>query len=507
MLTSSTPASPINRRRSGVGRLYRSADAAALGLILLCGLLARVVLVYGAPVFIMKDSQSYFLPGWDLAHGLPFDLELRRTPLYSWFVALVLRVFGDQLVPLAIVQHGLGLITVAGTYWLGRAVFGRGVGLAAGLLTALAGPLLLFEHYVMPEALFTCLLVLGVGALVAGLRLGRLRWYFLGGLLLGLAALTRPAAQLALLALPVVALAMRRPLRGVAVSTALAVAGLATVVTPWMLAVYADYGVVSTGATVGEPLIFRTVHQDRGFRLPDPRLTPFSDDARNQARRTVLEMAAKRENPSAMVHRLRRDLKLSQPAADVVLRDVALEIIGDQPLYYAWSTARLTGALFLGRHEALSYSWTTRRDRAGEDTLENWQSVDRVRQLIQPASPTQRAAYGWVDRVVNVFQPSRLSLPIGVLFALGMLGCVLRPRWRAGLLLGLTALALLLTCTLFSGAVPRFRYPADPFIHTVALGGLALCLDAARSLAARLRSRPSARLAKRVPVTADLVGR
>jgi len=94
-----------------------------------------------------------------------------------------------------------------------------------------------------------------------------------------------------------------------------------------------------------------------------------------------------------------------------------------------------------------------------------------------------------------------------VLFALGMLGCVLRPRWRAGLLLGLTALALLLTCTLFSGAVPRFRYPADPFIHTVALGGLALCLDAARSLAARLRSRPSARLAKRVPVTADLVGR
>ena len=475
------------RPSRGTRWLDRRPDALPIALILVCGTAARAVILFGAPVFIMKDSASYFLPGWDLAHGLEFDLELRRTPVYPWFVAAVLRAFGDDLFRIAAVQHLLGLVTSVGTYWVGRLVFGRPVGFASGLLTALAGPLLIFEHYVMPEALFTCLLVLGAACLLRGLRSGKLRWYAVGGLVLGFAALTRPAAQLVVLALPVVLLVTGRSLRATVAPTLAAALGLLAVVTPWMLAVYAEYGIVSTGATLGEPLMFRTVHQDRGFALPDPARDPYPDPGRNDARRIVIEMAGRRANPSAMIHRLRRELKLSRPQADAVLRDVAFEMIRGQPGYYAVSTARLTGALFAGRYESLNLSWTGRRDRAGEDTLENWQSEPRIRHLIQPATPTQRAAYDHVARLVSLVQPAPWSPVLGALFLVGSLACARRAEWRPGLLLGLSAMSLLLTCTLFSGAVPRFRYPADPFIYTVAAAGAVAALDAVRSALARLR--------------------
>ena len=99
-------------------------------------------------------------------------------------------------------------------------------------------------------------------------------------------------------------------------------------------------------------------------------------------------MAAKRANPSDMIHEIRKTYKLDRPDADAILRDVAYEIIRAQPIYYVESTLRLTAQVLVGRYEALNLSWTTRRDRAGDDTLENWQSVPRIRPLVQPASLT-----------------------------------------------------------------------------------------------------------------------
>src|SRR5215212_5001443 len=134
-------------------------DALCIAAITLIGVVVRAGIVYQAPVFIMKDSQSYFLPGWDLAHGLEPDLELRRTPLYPWFVAGALRLLGDNLVSIAAMQHIIGVGTALALFWAARSIFGRGVGFGAALLTTISGPLLIFEHYVMPEALFTFLLV------------------------------------------------------------------------------------------------------------------------------------------------------------------------------------------------------------------------------------------------------------------------------------------------------------------------------------------------------------
>ncbi len=96
-------------------------------------------------------------------------------------------------------------------------------------------------------------------------------------------------------------------------------------------------------------MIFRTVHQDRGFRLTDASLDPYPERDRNEARRS--DRDGSRANPSAIVHRLRRDLGCPRMMPFAALRDVAFEVIREQPGYFVLSTARLTAALFAGRYE------------------------------------------------------------------------------------------------------------------------------------------------------------
>ena len=103
------------------------------------------------PLFVGGDSQTYLVPGYELARGLGFAPILKRPPLYPLFVALRIVVMGEDPHGLVFLQHLLGLGTVGLTYWLGRVVFaqagsltvGRVAGFAAGLLVALLGLLVL----------------------------------------------------------------------------------------------------------------------------------------------------------------------------------------------------------------------------------------------------------------------------------------------------------------------------------------------------------------------------
>ena len=250
-------------------------DALCIAVITLIGVVIRLGMLYRAPG-LHYERQPELLSAWlGLAHGLEPDLELRRTPLYPWFVAAALRVLGDNLDSIALVQHVIGIGTTIALFWAARSVFGRPVGLGAALLTAISGPLLIFEHYVMPEALFTFLLVLGVGICIHGVQTGQARWFAIAGAVIAAAASDPPGpAQLVILSLPIVLLLARVPWQRLVGWTSLAVAGFAVVTLPWMFSVYQEYGVFSSGATLGEPLIFRVTQQDRGFSLPDASLEP-----------------------------------------------------------------------------------------------------------------------------------------------------------------------------------------------------------------------------------------
>src|SRR3954447_14966023 len=125
-----------------------------LTIVGLVALALRLAFLFRAPVFIIGDSENYFWPGYQLARGIGFDLDIRRTPVYPLFIALVVMRIGEDLAALALAQHLLGVVTCLMVALLGMRYWGRWTGLLAGLLVALSGPLLVAEQYVMAEALF-----------------------------------------------------------------------------------------------------------------------------------------------------------------------------------------------------------------------------------------------------------------------------------------------------------------------------------------------------------------
>ena len=227
----STP--PIDRRHALAGL---AADLSLLVLIAVVAALARLIfLSSSAPAFVTPDSDDYLWPGYALAHGLGFEPELRRTPLYPFVIAAIM-AGGGTIGTIVVVQHGVGVLTAMATYVLGRVAFGsnapphptigpldrhgppapsptsgrggvdgwlpnagalpgRLAGLLAGLAVAISGPLIIYEHFLMSEAFFTFVLTLALLALVVALRRPTRGWLLLAGALVGATALTRPIGQ------------------------------------------------------------------------------------------------------------------------------------------------------------------------------------------------------------------------------------------------------------------------------------------------------------------------
>src|SRR4051794_21864299 len=92
---------PSDALRAIRGGIRRHPDAAALLVIGAVAALLRLAFLYRVPVLLTGDSQSHFLPGFDLVHGYGFEPELRRPPGYALFAAGNILLFGDDLRALA----------------------------------------------------------------------------------------------------------------------------------------------------------------------------------------------------------------------------------------------------------------------------------------------------------------------------------------------------------------------------------------------------------------------
>ncbi len=191
----------------------RTRDLLLALLILGVGLSIRLIYLYDSadnPTFRapIVDARSYdrlarqlaprlFSPGDDLA-GLSNASRLGfywQPIFYPYALAFIYRIGGNLAEPVVlakVVQALLGGMTCALTFWLARTAFDRRVGLVAGLLTALCGPLIFYETDLVAAgwaafwAVLLCLLLLKTGrdgSWLAALILGPCA---------GLAVLTRP---------------------------------------------------------------------------------------------------------------------------------------------------------------------------------------------------------------------------------------------------------------------------------------------------------------------------
>ncbi len=124
------------------------------------------------------------------------ETPFQRPPGYPYFLALVYGLTGGSPLGVRLAQMALGLLNCVFAFFLGRALFSRGTGLAAAALCATYWIFPYYEGELHAPALIAALNLATVLALVAWARHPRGLAAFVSGLLLGTAALVQTNALL-----------------------------------------------------------------------------------------------------------------------------------------------------------------------------------------------------------------------------------------------------------------------------------------------------------------------
>jgi hypothetical protein len=476
----------------------RHPDAVCLTIVLVVAAAFKLGFALRIAPFIAKDSQAYFLPAYDLVHSGQFELGLRRTPAYPLFLAGALMLVGDDLRGIVLIQHLLGIGTAGLAFVLGRLVVGehatagRLVGLTAGLLTAVSAPLVTYEHYLLTETLFAFSVTGMLVGLVWACRRSHPVCWLLGGILIGLAAMVKPIAQgflpLALIAAYVVGASWRpllgrfpwpAPTRSALLAAALVVAGYGLAIAPWSIRNQLVHDLASP-STFGRTMIARTASYDRGFTFVDPS-RPEADPLRARAAEIVQRGAERGDSDGTIAQRLRQDLDLDPVEVNAVMRDLAIEAIARQPLYFVDGSLRFALRIFNGVEVRL-------RDHEAERKDVEWS--ERTQSLLAYVRSEDDARFA--NGLLKVWQPALWApLPLA-LFALGIAASVL-PGWRPGLLVAGIVTLLVVASAALNGPQERYRYPVDPAIAVLmASGVVATVLASSRMFRSSAQARRGA---------------
>jgi hypothetical protein len=473
----------------------------AVALVAVLGLAAgmRVALVANAPAFItVEDSQDFFTAAYGLVQGDGFDLPLKRAPLYPLFLAGVTALFGPSLEAAVVVQHLLGLLTVACVFGIGTLVFGRSVGLLAACWVGVNGSLLTMEHTIIAEALFAPLLALaalvvltlgrresaGVGhddPRVSG-RAGALLLCLLAGLILGLGALTRSAAQaiLPLAALGVVAWARGWRL-GLLALGSLAL-GYGLVVGPWIARNAVVHGVATLSGGMGDALFTRTHRHDTTFTYRDRQKgNPSWSKEHRQIRSRVFELAQEERYSPTVRGAITREFGLTPAQADGYLREVALQVISQEPERYVRGTAAMFVKLGLGFERGFGDNWEPRFKQKFRGT---W--PEKIEFVFLPPGPWPDDQRAITEQLLSFYRDARAENLVAILFLIGTVSCSSVGR-RGVWLLPAIVLAQLLVYVAMDGPLPRYRYALQPLITVVATAGAATVISQLSAGCCRLR--------------------
>jgi len=212
---------------SVVDRLVTRPGAAALVVVALASYALQAL---AWPLERGRDSWDYWLWFLQAADGdPPFSaLQVFRTPVAPLVTGIPMWVGGAALTEVVLgVLYALSLL---GWAWV-VAPISRRAALATGVVLLLAAPYAGLFHEVSSDPVFAFVLAWWAGAVVRAWMTGTTAWIVTVGVGVAVLTLTRPAAQVALLACVLVPLIARRrwtpALRSVAVCLAAAVIPLA----------------------------------------------------------------------------------------------------------------------------------------------------------------------------------------------------------------------------------------------------------------------------------------
>ena len=405
-------------------------DGGAAGglLIFLFALAVRLYLLYD-----LADNPSFDYPLVDAGahHRLALALQesntiptnlFWRSVFYPLYLGASYFVTGSSIVGVKLFQAFLGALTCFVTYQVGRRAFGHACGVAAGLITALYGPLLFWESELVAVgwAAFWSVALLWLGI---RLREGASpRWHLVFGLAGGLAVLTRPSfLPFVLLTMIWLAWTSGASARARATTFAVASLGFCTLTLPTALVSGAVSGHASFLPRSGALNLYLGNHPDRCQLL---QIRPGEEEWRRLADPLVDEAGANSNGPA--------DGSAGGPGLH---RKRFIEYASAQPSRFAAGISHKLWQLANGR--------------------EIPRNVDIY--LFREWSPLLSAL---------LWKAGSFGFPFGLLFPLAVVGLWLRRREvPAPLLILIVSYPLVIAATFVAG---RYRAPLIPALSLLA---------------------------------------
>ena len=237
--------------------------AAGAGIALVGGaaLLVRLPLLTANSSVTPGDGPIYFQVAHSLLDGNGLAGNDYRTPGYP--IALVPALLADRVIgqgEAELVLAGqdlLGILLAIAVMLIGARHFGVKVGVPAGLLVAIAPVLLPIERMTYPDLLYACGLFAGAALLAEGVRRGGdRRWLIACGVVFGLSAWVKPAAQPLIVVPVLVMLLATRDWPRSAIGGAIAAAAMLATMAPWLVHNALD-GTVGMNKQSGLTLFYR----------------------------------------------------------------------------------------------------------------------------------------------------------------------------------------------------------------------------------------------------------
>lgn len=286
-----------------------------LRLALLVGALALIirlvfVAVYPVNIIAGSDSTAYWSFAQGIADGRGFRSDFEpwvadRPPLYSYFLAGLFAVVGENRTAVFVVQAVLGAVAAALFCLCAMRLLGTGRGLFGGLLFAILPHFLIFTQQILTEGLFLLLFVavLAVLLLPEGDKFRGWQWALIG-ILLGLIALEKRETVAPVGVLTLLLLYFRLKPRGRWMMQALALtavfAGL--VILPWILRNWQVLGKPVFSSSGGINFLVGNNPDARGEYTPAPDdWQPYFDGLTELERDSMawnLSLTWIRENPN-----------------------------------------------------------------------------------------------------------------------------------------------------------------------------------------------------------------
>lgn len=192
------------------------------------------------PFFIIKwsafDQHSFMKLVNEFVKGNWLGSEVTRySPAYSYLMAALFKIFGQNINVVFVFQILLGLVAIYVFYKIAVLLFNnKKVGLLAACIAALYSPLIFYECIMLRAVIIAYSNLLGFYFLLKAIKKDRIKCFFIAGIMIGISMIIRPNI-LPLFIMPYIFIVIKKTYKQKLFYTLLFILGLIVIISPLTL--------------------------------------------------------------------------------------------------------------------------------------------------------------------------------------------------------------------------------------------------------------------------------